>query len=232
MAVEYTNRRGDTYYLQAGKTPTGKPRYWFGRRLTGEQVEAMPAGYEVCEHPERGLVSLRKMRPTEISRLDRNILSDGIRRYAALEHFIVDVDGDSLVVYLPDMGEDEADRVLSILGGLPLGTSSRMRAARTQMIQTSTYQPVEKGDWLRTDRQICQQRTAGVRCLSPFSTGCYAKMMRFVLVNPDERMFVVYRWCFRGSIDDWIWVGGPAPLTDLVRDCGQHLGKESFYELM
>jgi hypothetical protein len=138
----------------------------------------MPAGYEVYEHPEGGLVSLRKARPTEISRLDRDILSDGIRRYAGLEHFIVDVDGDSLVVYLPGMSEDEADRMLNTLGGPLLGTSPRMRAAKTQMIQTSTY----------------------------------TKMMRFVLVNPDERMFVVYRWCFRGSIDDWIWVGGPAPL--------------------
>ena len=25
-AVEHTNRRGDNYYLQAGKTRTGKPR--------------------------------------------------------------------------------------------------------------------------------------------------------------------------------------------------------------
>ena len=56
----------------------------------------MPAGYEIYEHPEAGLVSLRKTKPTEISQLERDILSDGIRRYAGLEHFIVDVDGDSL----------------------------------------------------------------------------------------------------------------------------------------
>jgi hypothetical protein len=38
------------------------------------------------------------------------------------------------------------------------------------------YQPVEKGDWLRTHRLICPRRTAGVRCLSPFSTGCYVNL--------------------------------------------------------
>jgi hypothetical protein len=67
---------------------------------------------------------------------------------------------------------------------------------------------------------------------SLIQTSNYTKMMRFELVNPDERVFVVQRWCFRGSVDDWIWVGGPAPLADLVRQYGQHLGKESFYELM
>lgn len=198
MAVEYTNRRGDTYYLQAGKTRTGKPRYWFGRKLTGEPVGRVPAGYEIYEHPEAGLVSLRKTKPTEISQLDRDALSDGIRRYAGLEHFIVDVERDSLVVYLPGMGEDEADRMLNAFRGPLLGASPRMQAVRNSMIQASNY----------------------------------TKMMRFALVNPAERVFVLQRWCFRGSVDDWIWVGGPAPLADLVRQYGQHLGKESFHELM
>jgi hypothetical protein len=197
-AVEYTNRRGDTYYLQAGKTRTGKPRYWFGRKLTGEPVDRVPAGYEIYEHPEAGLVSLRKTKPTEISQLDRDILSDGIRRYAGLEHFIVDVAGNSLVVYLPGMDDREADRALSVLANLRSLLSPRMQAAKESMIQTSSY----------------------------------TKMMRFELVNADERVFVVQRWCFRGSVDDWIWVGGPAALADLVRQYGQHLGKESFYELM
>jgi hypothetical protein len=198
MALEHTNRRGDTYFLQAGKTRTGKPRYWFGRKLTGEPVESIPAGYEIYEHPEAGLVSLRKTKPTEISPLERDILSDGIRRYARLEHFIVNVEGDSLVVYLPGMDEDEADRMLNMLAGPLVGISPRMQAAKESLIQSSHY----------------------------------TRMMRFELADPDERTFAVQRWCFRGSIDDWIWVGGPAPLADLVRQYGQHLGKESFFEMM
>ena len=198
MGVEYTNRKGDSYFLQAGKTRTGKPRYWFGRKLTGEAVEVIPPGYEIYEHPEAGLVSLRKAKPTQISQLDRDILSDSIRRYAGLEHFIVDVEGDSLVVYLPDMGEENADRLIGRLMGPLMGLSPRLLAAKTSMIRSSGY----------------------------------TKMMRFTLVNPDERVFAVERWCFRGSVDDWIWVGGPAPLENLVRKYGKHLGKESFYEMM
>ena len=197
-AVEYTNRKGDTYYLQAGKTPTGKPRYWFGRKLTGEPVQSVPAGYEIYEHPEQGLVSLRKTKPTAISQLDRDILSDGIRRCSGLEHFIVNVEGDSLVVYMADMSQDKLDRLMNLLAGPSSILSPGMQAARESMIQASNY----------------------------------TKMMRFTLVNPEERVFLLERWCFRGSIDDWIWVGRPAPLADLVRQYAPHLGTESFFELM
>lgn len=62
-------------------------------------------------------------------------------------------------------------------------------------------------------------------------TSNYTKMMPFVLTNADERAFVVQRWCFRDSVDDWLWIGSPAPLPDLVRQYGRHLGKESFYDL-
>lgn len=35
MAYEHRNRCGDVYVLQASQTRTGKPRYYFGRKLTG-----------------------------------------------------------------------------------------------------------------------------------------------------------------------------------------------------
>lgn len=60
----------------------------------------------------------------------------------------------------------------------------------------------------------------------------YIKMLRFILTSPDRRLFRVERWCFRGSIDNWVPVGGPAPLGDLVARYAVHLGKDSFFELM
>ena len=68
MAYERCNRRGDVYLLQAGKTRTGKSRYYFGRKLTGDPVEAVPSGYEVFESPERGQVFLRNghVTPAEV----------------------------------------------------------------------------------------------------------------------------------------------------------------------
>ncbi len=60
----------------------------------------------------------------------------------------------------------------------------------------------------------------------------YSPMMRFVLHNEDVRSFIVERWCFRGSIDRWIFLNGPAPLRKLIDEYARHLGDESFFELM
>ena len=59
----------------------------------------------------------------------------------------------------------------------------------------------------------------------------YMAVMRFALVDKTSRAFVTERFCFRGSIDDWIHVGGPGALAAQVRKFVKHLGRESFYEL-
>ena len=40
------------------------------------------------------------------------------------------------------------------------------------------------------------------------------------------------RFCFRGSVDDWIDIGGPAQkLPVLLKKFVKHLGKESLFEI-
>ncbi len=61
------------------------------------------------------------------------------------------------------------------------------------------------------------------------------KVMRFMLVDEKDRTFRVQRWCFRGSIDQWIdlWESrSEGTLADLVKTFSPHIGKESFFELM
>ncbi len=60
----------------------------------------------------------------------------------------------------------------------------------------------------------------------------YSPMMQFVLVDKETREFEVERWCFRGSIDDWIMLDSSTNLQALVKKYARHLGQESFYELM
>lgn len=60
----------------------------------------------------------------------------------------------------------------------------------------------------------------------------YSPMMQFVLEDIQTREFVVQRWCFLGSVDDWISLDSPNHLSDLVKKYGRHLGKESLYDLM
>ena len=59
----------------------------------------------------------------------------------------------------------------------------------------------------------------------------YAPIMKFILDDEKERTFVVNRYCFRGSIDDWIDIGAPMHLKEASKVFLEHLGKDSFYEL-
>ncbi len=59
----------------------------------------------------------------------------------------------------------------------------------------------------------------------------YMAVMRFTLIDKKPRVFVAERFCFRGSVDDWIPIGGPATLATHVKQFVKHLGRESFYEL-
>ena len=195
MAVEYTNRKGDVYHLHAGKTRTGKPRYYFSREQDDTPVGSIPAGFEIYESPEVGLVFLRKVKPVVVAPFEREMVCDGIRRHAELEHFLVDAQGDSLTVYLPAVSGD-VPRVLA--EGLGLFSPQKLRVETDRIMHRSPY----------------------------------VKMMRFVLVDEDKRMFHVGRWCFLGGIDNWMFLDGPATLAKLVGKYVKHLGTESFFELM
>jgi hypothetical protein len=60
----------------------------------------------------------------------------------------------------------------------------------------------------------------------------YMAVMRFVLDAPGKRLFSAERFCFRGSVDDWIDIGGAAQeLPVMLKKFIKHLGKESIYEL-
>ncbi len=59
----------------------------------------------------------------------------------------------------------------------------------------------------------------------------YQPVMRFLLVDTERRMFAPERFCFRGSVDDWISIGSPDTIQKLARKFVKHLGKESLYEL-
>jgi hypothetical protein len=59
----------------------------------------------------------------------------------------------------------------------------------------------------------------------------YSPIMKFVLNDKKKRTFIASRYCFLGSIDDWIFLGGPRPLNEIVKDYIKHVGKESFFEI-
>ena len=59
----------------------------------------------------------------------------------------------------------------------------------------------------------------------------FSPMMRFILQDEQKRTFFAQRFCFLGSIDDWINISPLDSLEELVRQFVPHLGQQSFYDL-
>src|SRR5262249_6375364 len=149
----YVNRKQDTYYLHAGKTKAGKPKYWFSKSTEGELVETIPEGYEVYENPD-AQVFLRKIVPPLVTPADVAVVKHCLERHAPRQNCIVDVHKQHIVVYHAEGVSLDLERF-------------------------------------------------GFRELPTYYWN-YQKVMRFTLVDEKARSFRVQRWCFKGSIDDWI----------------------------
>ena len=59
----------------------------------------------------------------------------------------------------------------------------------------------------------------------------YQPILRFLLIDSERRLFAPERFCFRGSVDDWISIGPPDTLRKLAARNLKHVGQDSFYEL-
>lgn len=115
MSLEHVNRRGDRYYVLQGRTKTGKPKYYCSRKPEGERVDRLPEGYEVRESPDTGIVTVRKIRPSRILAAERELLVRLAGELAAVA-VIVDVDGDSLVVYASSVNPAAGSRLTKLFG--------------------------------------------------------------------------------------------------------------------
>ena len=113
MPETHVNRKRDTYYLHAGTTRTGKPRYWFSKSAEGDLVESIPEGYEIDENPD-AQVFLRKIVPQLVTPGEVAMVEEGLRRHARGQNCIVDVQKEHLVVY-------HAERISLELEGFGFG---------------------------------------------------------------------------------------------------------------
>ncbi len=60
----------------------------------------------------------------------------------------------------------------------------------------------------------------------------WEETMRFELIDADTRIFQALRYCYLGGIDDWIEIGAPAELAQVLQEFVPHIGQESDYELL
>jgi len=191
MPITYTNAKEKTYYLHQGTTKTGKPKYYFFTQPEGTLAEAMPEGFEIYENPN-AQVFLRRIPPKLITDEERQVVEAGMRTYADVKDYKIDVKGKAIVIYTADQDVETLADVFKDLSPTP--------SANRQLMSL-----------LRKEIQ-------------------YSPMLQFLLEDEQRRLFTAQRYCFRGSIDDWIDIGYGS-LTTLVKQYVKHLGKESYFEL-
>jgi len=154
-ALQYENRMGVLYYLQEGKTSTGKPKYYTARKLTGVPLEVLPDGYEIYERPENAQVVVRKVKPSPITEFERKQVEDIVRRTSGLDHFIVDIEDHALVIYTAAMNRAEGDHFIAMLAGTFPGIgSSAADSLRETIAKKMQYTPMLRFNLVDPDKRI------------------------------------------------------------------------------
>jgi hypothetical protein len=60
----------------------------------------------------------------------------------------------------------------------------------------------------------------------------FTPVLRFILEDTKQRTFHTERWCYLGSIDDWIEVGPVGPIDGLARQWVPKLGTDALFEVI
>jgi hypothetical protein len=105
MPITHTTAKGKTFYLHQGTTKTGKPKYHFAMQSEGTLADAIPAGFEIYETPN-AQVFLRRIPPKLITDAERQVVEDGMRKYAGVKDYKIDVKGKAIVIYTADQDVD------------------------------------------------------------------------------------------------------------------------------
>jgi hypothetical protein len=192
VPITHTNAKGQTFSLYQGTTKTGKPKYYFAMQSEGTLATAVPAGYEIYENPN-AQVFLRRIPPQIITDEEHRVVEEGMRTYAMVKDYKVDVRGNALLIYT---AIQELDALADLF------------------------------------KDLYPDPTANVELMAHLRKAVhYSPMMVFQLVDAQRRTFQTQRYCFLGSVDDWIEIGKSGKLSTLVKRYVKHLGQDSYVEL-
>lgn len=113
MTVKYTNQSGQTYYLHKKLTKRGNFRYYFAKDDSVNLVDKIPDSYEIYENP-KGQVFLRKKNKSFIREEDVKLVEKLIAENTDLEHFYLNCQNNTIILYLPDIDVNDISGMLNI----------------------------------------------------------------------------------------------------------------------
>lgn len=123
------------------------------------------------------------------------------------------------------ISDEELAVVERELGRIPCLRGSRVeRKLRVLTVSVAD----RKEDLLHEFRSLAQWR--GLNEL-PDRFWNYEPQLQFVLVDAKQRLFQARRYCYLGSIEDWIDIGERGAVTSLAKRYIKHLGRKSNFEL-
>lgn len=139
----YVNRMGVTFYLHAGKTKTGNPRYFFARDIRDGSLIKIPEGYEVSESIN-GVVSARKRKPGEVSvpPEDVKLVETALACHQHLRWYKAQTVAGAIVIFEPDPSPDDLRSLADQLGFR--GRLGRVEQYVEDRMQKARYAPVMK----------------------------------------------------------------------------------------
>ncbi len=201
MSVEFCNRVGKQYFLKEGKTKTGKPRYFFSSNQNGK-------GEVVSSIPEGYEIYEH---PENAQVFLRKIQP----------HLIADLEVQYVKKLLDSLNNtkrylvDCKKRTLTIYESNT--DSENLKGIIGGLLENHPMRPgITSDDTMPALTKITGQH--------------YAAVLRFTLEDKERRKYTAERFCFRGSIDDWIYLSGPDYFRDIVKKHASTLGKDEFFE--
>lgn len=106
-----------------------------------------------------------------------------------------------------------------------------LRKIRPQILTSNEVNNVKSSVPKELDAKVDVKKNMITIYLREDRFAWYQALMRFILIDKKTRKFEAQRYCFRGSIDDWIELDRSTDLKKLAKKCCCHLGKDSFYDL-
>ena len=202
MAVQYTNRIGKTYYLREGQTKTGKPRYFFSAQKEGKG--------KILEHVPDGYEIYEHPQNAQVFlRKKRLQLITDIEKYLVEKYA-------KMLAGARQYRVDYKDEYITVYESDV--NAEELKGVFGNLLEDIPLRPgVTADDALNTLVSSVDRN--------------YSAMLRFRLMDEERRTFTAERFCFRGSIDDWIFLAGPSDLKSLVEKYMKFLGTEAFFDL-
>ena len=202
MTIKYTNRVGKKYYLFEGKTKSGKPRYFFSLQHSGK-------GKAIDEIPEGYEIYEHPENAQVFLRKKRLRLITDIEEQFVKKHV-------NSLKRSRRYRVDCRDKCITIYESN--ADTDTLKGLFGNILKTAPVRPdVNFDDAMSTFLNISDQR--------------YTAVLRFCLVDKEKRLFTAERFCFRGSIEDWIYLAGPDTLSKIVKKYVKSLGTDEFFDL-